>query len=51
MKAPEDLIKEAEEAERLAALVSYAPDKKRLTSRAQELRRQAETLRRSRSAN
>ena len=46
MKAPEELIKAAEEAERLAAVVSYAPDKKRLTTRAQELRRQAEALRR-----
>jgi len=49
MKTPEDLIKEAEEAERLAAVVSYLPDKKRLTQRAAELRRQAEALRRSRS--
>lgn len=51
MNRPEDLIKEAEEAERLAAMVSYAPDKKRLMARAQELRRQAEALRRSRSGS
>lgn len=42
MKSREELIEEAEEAERLAALVSYRPDKQRLLKRAAELRRQAE---------
>jgi hypothetical protein len=43
MKSREELIAEAEEAERLAALVSYRPDKQRLLAKAAELRRQAET--------
>ena len=43
MKSRETLIQEAEEAERLAALVSYAPDKRRLLQKAAELRREAET--------
>jgi hypothetical protein len=42
MKSREELIEEAEEAERLAALVSYRPDKQRLLEKAAELRRQAE---------
>ncbi len=42
MKSREQLLAEAEEAERLAALVSYRPDKERLLKRAAELRRQAE---------
>ena len=41
MKSPEDLLRDAEEAERLAALVSYAPDKRRLLEKAAELREQA----------
>lgn len=42
MKSREELIQEAEEAERLAALVSYRPDKQRLLAKAAELRRAAE---------
>lgn len=42
MKSRNELIAEAEEAERLASVVSYAPDKRRLTEKAAELRRQAE---------
>jgi hypothetical protein len=42
MKSREDLIEEAEEAERLAALVSYRPDKQRLLEKAAELRRAAQ---------
>ena len=44
MKTPEDLLQEAAEAERLAALVSYGPDKRRLARRAQELRKQAQGM-------
>lgn len=43
---PEDLRSEAEAAELLANIVSYAPDKARLTARAAELRRQADALER-----
>lgn len=39
---PEDLRKEAAAAEFLAKVVSYAPDKARLTARAAELRAQAD---------
>lgn len=42
MKSREELIQEAEEAERLAALVSYRPDKQKLLATAAELRREAE---------
>ena len=42
MKSPEQLLAEAEEAERLAAVVSYARDKQALLEKAAELRRQAE---------
>ena len=48
VKTPEQLLREAEEAERLAALVSYGPDKARLTRRAEELRRQAQAVARPR---
>ncbi|HVI32509.1 hypothetical protein [Phenylobacterium sp.] len=41
---PDDLRQEAEAAEHLATVVSYAPDKARLTARAAELRRQADAL-------
>ncbi|WP_165837090.1 hypothetical protein [Phenylobacterium hankyongense] len=36
-----DFIKDAEAAEQMAALVSYRPDKDRLTALAAELRRKA----------
>ncbi|HEY8574410.1 hypothetical protein [Phenylobacterium sp.] len=42
MKSQQELIAEAEEAERLAAVVSYRPDKERLLQKAAELRRKAE---------
>jgi hypothetical protein len=42
MASPEDLRKQADEAEALARLVSYAADKERLLARAAELRRQAD---------
>jgi hypothetical protein len=38
----ESLLAEAEAMDRLAAVVSYAPDKARLASRAAELRERAE---------
>lgn len=38
---PKQLMDEALDAERLAAVVSYGPDKQRLRHRAAELRRQA----------
>lgn len=41
---PEDLRKQAAAAEFLAKIVSYAPDKARLTARAAELRAQADAL-------
>lgn len=43
MKTRAELLAEAEETERMAALVSYRPDKQRLQAAAAELRRQAET--------
>ncbi|HEY8616016.1 hypothetical protein [Phenylobacterium sp.] len=48
MKTPEQLLAEAEEAERMAALVSYQKDKDALLQRAAELRRAAEQADRSR---
>jgi hypothetical protein len=42
MKSRDDLLREAEEAERLASVVSYRRDKERLLEKAAELRRQAE---------
>lgn len=47
---PEDLRKEAAAAEFLAKVVSYAPDKARLTARAAELRAQADALEAGRGA-
>jgi len=44
MGSPEDLLKQAEAAEQLAAMVSYAPDKRRLQQQAQELRARAAEL-------
>lgn len=48
---PEDLRKQASAAEFLATIVSYAPDKARLTARAAELRAQAEALEAPRAAS
>ena len=42
MVTAEALRREAEEAERLATTVSYAPDRRWLMAKAAELRRQAE---------
>lgn len=42
MTSREDLLAQAEEAERLARLVSYRPDKQLMLDKAAELRRQAE---------
>jgi hypothetical protein len=44
MKSRDDLLREAEEAERLAAVVSYRRDKERLMEKAAELRSQAEEV-------
>ena len=44
MGLEEDLIKEAEAAEQLAAVVSYGPDKRRLQQQARELRARAAEL-------
>lgn len=41
---PEELRKQASAAEFLAKIVSYAPDKARLSARAAELRAQADAL-------
>jgi hypothetical protein len=41
MKTPRQLLSEAEEAERMAQLVSYRKDKEALLQRARELRRAA----------
>lgn len=41
---PEELRKQASAAEFLAKIVSYAPDKAKLTARAAELRSQADAL-------
>jgi hypothetical protein len=41
---PEQLRKEAESIEELARVVSYRPDKARLTTKAAELRARARTL-------
>lgn len=38
------MLKDADAAERLADLVSYAPDKRRLRKHAEELRRKAERM-------
>ncbi len=46
MAAEDDLIREAEEAERLASLVSYRADKERLLRQAASLRARAAALRR-----
>jgi|KBSSwiStaDraftv2_1062776.scaffolds.fasta_scaffold48159_3 hypothetical protein len=43
------MLREADTAERLADLVSYEPDKRRLREQAKHLRRKAEDLRESRS--
>ena len=45
MKTREQLLAEADEAEQMAKLVSYAKDKERLLQRAAELRRAAEAVR------
>lgn len=44
MRDPEELRRQADEAERLASLVSYAKDKGQLREKAAELRRQAAAL-------
>lgn len=44
MPTPERFRAQAEEAERLAALVSYGRDKERLAAQAADLRQQAEVL-------
>lgn len=44
MKTPRQLQSEAEEAERMAQLVSYRKDKEALLQRAVELRRAAEAV-------
>jgi hypothetical protein len=42
MDSAADLNRRADEAERLARLVAYAPDKARLLKQAEDLRRRAE---------
>lgn len=41
MRSPDQLLSEAAAAERLAAVVSFAPDKARLLAQAQRLRAEA----------
>jgi hypothetical protein len=41
MRSPDQLINEAAAAERLAAVVSYGPDKAKLLAQAESLRREA----------
>ena len=41
MRSPDQMLSEAAAAERLAALVSYRPDKIRLLAQAQQLREEA----------